>query len=173
MPASQVLSSRWRGHPGGWWNPREWRIASISVPVGSHVARRGWRGADPGFERTCVLCFFGDGATSTGAFHEGMTFASAKRVPAVFVCNNNSWAISTPTAEQSGAERLVDKAAGYGIEGVRVQAAPTPWRCATPYARRLRGREPAKARNSSRRSPSAARPTPPPTTPAAKSTPPS
>ena len=70
-----------------------------------------------------MLCFFGDGATSTGAFHEGMTFASAKRVPAVFVCNNNSWAISTPTAEQSGAERLVDKAAGYGMEGVRIDGA--------------------------------------------------
>jgi pyruvate dehydrogenase E1 component alpha subunit len=74
-------------------------------------------------ERTCVLAIFGDGATSTGAFHEGMTFASAKRVPAVFLCNNNSWAISTPTAEQSGAERLVDKAAGYGMEGSRVDGA--------------------------------------------------
>jgi pyruvate dehydrogenase E1 component alpha subunit len=124
MPASQVLSW-WRGHPHGWWNPREWRIASIAVPVGSHVphaAGMAW-GLRLRGERTCVLSFFGDGATSTGAFHEGMTFASAKRVPGIFVCNNNSWAISTPTAEQSGAERLVDKAAGYGMQGVRVDGA--------------------------------------------------
>ena len=70
-----------------------------------------------------MLAFFGDGATSTGAFHEGMTFAAAKRVPAVFVCNNNSWAISTPAEEQSGVERLVDKAVGYGMEAVRIDGA--------------------------------------------------
>jgi pyruvate dehydrogenase E1 component alpha subunit len=52
-----------------------------------------------------------------------MTFAAAKRVPAVFLCNNNSWAISTPVAEQSGTDRLVDKAAGYGMEGVRIDGA--------------------------------------------------
>jgi pyruvate dehydrogenase E1 component alpha subunit len=124
MPASTVLSW-WRGHPEGWWNPRDWRIASIAVPVGSHVphaAGMAW-GLRLRGESSCVLAFFGDGATSTGAFHEGMTFASAKRVPAVFVCNNNSWAISTPAAEQSGAKRLVDKATGYGIEGVRVDGA--------------------------------------------------
>jgi pyruvate dehydrogenase E1 component alpha subunit len=124
MPASTVLSW-WRGHPQGWWDPRPWRIASIAVPVGSHVphaAGMAW-GLRLRGEPSCVLAFFGDGATSTGAFHEGMTFASAKRAPAVFVCNNNSWAISTPAAEQTGAERLVDKAAGYGMEGVRIDGA--------------------------------------------------
>ncbi len=121
MPASTVLSW-WRGHPNGWWNPHDWRIASIAVPVGSHVphaAGMAW-GLKLRGERRCVLAFFGDGATSTGAFHEGMTFAAAKRAPAVFVCNNNSWAISTPATAQSGAERLVDKAAGYGMQGTRV-----------------------------------------------------
>ncbi len=124
MPAATVLSW-WRGHPEGWWDPREWRVASIAVPVGSHVphaAGMAW-GLKLKGEPSCVLAFFGDGATSTGAFHEGMTFAAAKRVPAVFVCNNNSWAISTPTSAQSGAERLVDKAAGYGMEGVRIDGA--------------------------------------------------
>jgi len=124
MPASTIFAW-WRGHPEGWWDPRDWRVASISVPVGSHVphaAGMAW-GLSLRGEPSCVLAFFGDGATSTGAFHEGMTFAAAKRVPAVFVCNNNSWAISTPTAEQSAAERLVDKAVGYGMEGVRVDGA--------------------------------------------------
>jgi pyruvate dehydrogenase E1 component alpha subunit len=124
MPASTVLSW-WRGHPEGWWDPREWRIASITVPVGSHVphaAGMAW-GLKLRGDSSCVLAFFGDGATSTGAFHEGMTFAASKRVPAVFVCNNNSWAISTPTAAQSAAERLVDKAVGYGVRGVRIDGA--------------------------------------------------
>jgi pyruvate dehydrogenase E1 component alpha subunit len=52
-----------------------------------------------------------------------MTFAAVKNVPAVFVCNNNSWALSTPTSEQCGAERLADKAIGYGMRGVRVDGA--------------------------------------------------
>jgi pyruvate dehydrogenase E1 component subunit alpha len=124
MPASTVFSW-WRGHPDGWWNPHDWRIASIAVPVGSHLphaAGMAW-GLRLRGEGACVLAFFGDGATSTGAFHEGMTFAAAKRVPAVLLCNNNSWAISTPTAAQSGAERLVDKAVGYGMEGVRIDGA--------------------------------------------------
>jgi pyruvate dehydrogenase E1 component alpha subunit len=124
MPASTVLCW-WRGHPEGWWNPHEWRVASIAVPVGSHVphaAGMAW-GLKLRGETACVLAFFGDGATSTGAFHEGMTFASAKRAPVVFVCNNNSWAISTPASAQSAVERLADKAAGYGMEGVRVDGA--------------------------------------------------
>jgi pyruvate dehydrogenase E1 component alpha subunit len=124
MPAATVLSW-WRGHPHGWWNPRDWRIASISVPVGGHVPHAtgmAW-GLQLRGERACVLAFFGDGATSTGAFHEGMTFAAARNVPAVFLCNNNSWALSTPTSAQSGAERLVDKAIGYGMPGVRVDGA--------------------------------------------------
>jgi len=124
MPAATAFAW-WRGHPEGWWDPREWRIASIAVPVGSHVphaAGMAW-GLKLRDEPSCVLAFFGDGATSTGAFHEGMTFAAAKRVPAVFLCNNNSWAISTPTSAQSGTERLVDKAVGYGMEGVRIDGA--------------------------------------------------
>lgn len=124
MPAATVLSW-WRGHPHGWWNPHDWRVASIAVSVGSHVphaAGMAW-GLKLRGERACSLAFFGDGATSTGAFHEGMTFAGVKNVPAVFVCNNNSWALSTPTSEQCRAERLVDKAVGYGMRGVRVDGA--------------------------------------------------
>jgi pyruvate dehydrogenase E1 component alpha subunit len=124
MPAATIFAW-WRGHPEGWCDPRDRRIASIAVPVGSHVshaAGMAW-GLKLRGEPSCALAFFGDGATSTGAFHEGMTFAAAKQVPAVFLCNNNSWAISTPTAAQSGVERLVDKAVGYGMEGVRIDGA--------------------------------------------------
>jgi pyruvate dehydrogenase E1 component alpha subunit/2-oxoisovalerate dehydrogenase E1 component alpha subunit len=65
------------------------------------------------------LVYVGDGATSTGAFHEGINFAAVQRCPLVVVVENNGYAYSTPTARQCAAERLADKAAGYGIPGVR------------------------------------------------------
>jgi pyruvate dehydrogenase E1 component alpha subunit len=71
-------------------------------------------------EAACALTFFGDGATSEGAFHEGANFAAVMRAPLVLLCNNNQWAISTPLSAQTRAETLADKAAGYGIPGTRV-----------------------------------------------------
>jgi pyruvate dehydrogenase E1 component alpha subunit/2-oxoisovalerate dehydrogenase E1 component alpha subunit len=65
------------------------------------------------------LVYVGDGATSTGAFHEGINFAAVQRCPLVVVVENNGYAYSTPTSQQTAAERLADKAAGYGIPGVR------------------------------------------------------
>ena len=65
------------------------------------------------------LVYVGDGATSTGAFHEGLNFAAVQRCPLVAVVENNCYAYSTPTDKQCAAERLADKAAGYGIPGVR------------------------------------------------------
>src|SRR5262249_9584263 len=121
MPASTVLSW-WRGHPAGWGNPADWNVASICVPIGTHVphaARLAW-GQERRGERTCAIAFFGDGATSEGAFHEGANFAAVMRAPVVLFCNNNQWAISTPLSAQTAAETLADKAAGYGIPGVRV-----------------------------------------------------
>jgi pyruvate dehydrogenase E1 component alpha subunit/2-oxoisovalerate dehydrogenase E1 component alpha subunit len=65
------------------------------------------------------LVYVGDGATSTGAFHEGINFAAVQRCPLVVIVENNGYAYSTPTARQCAAAQLVDKAAGYGIPGVR------------------------------------------------------
>jgi pyruvate dehydrogenase E1 component subunit alpha len=124
MPPATVLSW-WRGHPAGWWDPRELNVASICVPIGTHVphaAGLAWglrlRGSD-----ACALVFFGDGATSEGSFHEGVNFAAVMEAPLVLLCNNNQWAISTPVSAQTRAEALADKAAGYGIPGVRVDGA--------------------------------------------------
>jgi pyruvate dehydrogenase E1 component alpha subunit len=121
MPAATVLQW-WRGHPSGWWNPEDWRVASICIPIATqvpHAAGLAWGKALRG-ERSCALVFFGDGATSEGAFHEGVNFAAVMRAPLVLVCNNNQWAISTPLASQSAAETLADKAVGYGVPAVRV-----------------------------------------------------
>jgi pyruvate dehydrogenase E1 component alpha subunit len=121
MPASTILHW-WRGHPAGWWNPADYNVASICVPIATqvpHAAGLAWGKKLKG-ERACALAFFGDGATSEGAFHEGANFAGVFQAPLVLFCNNNGWAISTPVGAQTHAEALVDKAAGYGIPGVRV-----------------------------------------------------
>ena len=121
MPPATVLSW-WRGHPAGWWNPADYNLASICVPIATqvpHAAGLAWGKRLRG-ETACALTFFGDGATSEGAFHEGANFAAVMRAPLVLLCNNNQWAISTPLSAQTRAEALVDKAAGYGIPGVRV-----------------------------------------------------
>jgi len=121
MPPATVLSW-WRGHPAGWWNPEDYNLASICVPIGTHVphaAGLAWGKRLRG-ETACALAFFGDGATSEGSFHEGANFAAVMRAPLILLCNNNGWAISTPLSAQTRAEALVDKAAGYGIPGTRV-----------------------------------------------------
>jgi TPP-dependent pyruvate/acetoin dehydrogenase alpha subunit len=63
------------------------------------------------------LVYVGDGATSTGAFHEGINFAAVQRCPLVVVVENNGYAYSTPLRKQTAASQLVDKAIGYGIPG--------------------------------------------------------
>jgi len=64
------------------------------------------------------LVYVGDGATSTGAFHEGLNFAAVQRCPLVVIVENNGYAYSTPVGQQTAAVRLADKAAGYGIPGI-------------------------------------------------------
>jgi len=121
MPPATILQW-WRGHPSGWWNPLDWNVASICVPVGTHVphaAGLAWGKKLKG-EPGVAMAFFGDGATSEGAFHEGANLAAVMEAPLVLVCNNNSWAISTPISAQTRAETLADKAKGYGMPGVRV-----------------------------------------------------
>jgi pyruvate dehydrogenase E1 component subunit alpha len=124
MPASTVLSW-WRGHPAGWWNPADYNVASICVPIATqvpHAAGLAW-GKRLRSERACAIVYFGDGATSEGAFHEGANFAAVTQAPLILFCSNNYWAISTPLSAQTHAEALVDKAVGYGIPGVRVDGA--------------------------------------------------
>ncbi len=65
------------------------------------------------------LVYVGDGATSTGAFHEGINFAAVQRCPLVVIVENNGYAYSTPVHKQTAARELKDKAVGYGIPGER------------------------------------------------------
>lgn len=70
-------------------------------------------------EHRVGLVYVGDGATSTGAFHEGINFAAVQRCPLVVVIESNGYAYSTPTSRQTLARQMVDKALGYGIPGER------------------------------------------------------
>lgn len=64
-----------------------------------------------------AVCFFGDGASNEGAFHEGMNFAAVRRLPIVFVCENNLYGASTPFGAVSALVDVADRAAAYGIPG--------------------------------------------------------
>jgi TPP-dependent pyruvate/acetoin dehydrogenase alpha subunit len=88
--------------------------ASVPVAAGMALACR-QRG-----EARVVLTFFGDGATSTGAWHEGVNFAAVFRLPVVLILENNQYAYSTPLERQTAARSFLDKAPGYGIPGVAV-----------------------------------------------------
>jgi TPP-dependent pyruvate/acetoin dehydrogenase alpha subunit len=65
------------------------------------------------------LVYVGDGAMSTGAFHEGINFAAARKLPLVVIAEQNGYAFSTPVSKQTAAARLMDKALAYGIPGVQ------------------------------------------------------
>src|SRR5437867_8455238 len=71
-------------------------------------------------EPRVALAFFGDGATNIGTFHEALNLAQLWHVPAVFVCENNHWAESTPAAQQLPIEDLTKRAVAFGMESMRV-----------------------------------------------------
>ena len=92
------------------------------MPIATHVphaAGLAWGEKLKG-NSTVAIAYFGDGATSEGAFHEGANLAAVMQAPLILFCNNNQWAISTPLEAQTRAETLADKAVGYGMPGVRV-----------------------------------------------------
>ncbi len=101
---------------------RKGHFLSISSPVGTqipHATGIAWA-MKLRKDRGAVLVYFGDGATSTPDFHVALNFAGVYRVPCVFLCNNNQWAISLPVSRQTASATLAEKAQAYGMEGVRV-----------------------------------------------------
>ena len=68
-----------------------------------------------------TVCFFGEGATNIGGFHEGMSLAGLWKLPAVFICENNQYAMGTPMSRTSAISDLTLKAQGYGMVGDRFE----------------------------------------------------
>jgi len=98
------------------------RFYSISSPIGTHLPQAvgaAFAMKERG-EDTVALVSFGDGGTSSLGFHSGMNFAGVWKAPVVFLCQNNGWAISCPSSEQTASESYAIKGVAYGVPGVVV-----------------------------------------------------
>lgn len=114
-------SSGGRQMPAHYGHTRH-QILSHSSPTGTqipHAAGVAYAAKVLGKDQV-VLCAFGEGTTSRGDFHEGLNFASVHKVPVLFVCENNSWAISVHQRRQMAVEHVAERAAAYGMPGVIV-----------------------------------------------------
>jgi pyruvate dehydrogenase E1 component alpha subunit len=101
---------------------RAGHFGSISSPIGTQITQAvgfAWA-AKLKRDELVVLSYFGDGATSSSEFHNGMNFAGVFKAPVVFICRNNGWAISVPTERQTASQTFAGKGEAYGIPGVRV-----------------------------------------------------
>src|SRR3989338_1613207 len=95
---------------------------AIAIPVGSqcaYAAGVAW-GIKLDKKKGAAIVYFGDGATSEGDFHEGLNFCGALKLPCVFFCQNNQWAISTSRKQQTASQTLAQKALAYGVVGIQV-----------------------------------------------------
>jgi len=112
----------WMGSQEGNAVPADVNMFTVAVPIATQVphATGAALASKLKDEEKAFLCYFGDGATSEGDFHEGLNFAGVFDVPAVFFCNNNQWAISVPRERQSASATLAQKAHAYGFQGVQV-----------------------------------------------------
>ncbi|NDP42777.1 MAG: pyruvate dehydrogenase (acetyl-transferring) E1 component subunit alpha [Aromatoleum sp.] len=110
------------GYEEGSIVPEGARDLPVSIPVGgqsAHAVGLAWAmklQKDPGI----AICYFGDGATSEGIVYESMNFAGVLRLPTIFFCQNNQWAISTPRRLQTASETIAQKAIAAGIEARQV-----------------------------------------------------
>jgi 2-oxoisovalerate dehydrogenase E1 component alpha subunit len=107
----------------GHFNSRALRIVSGSSSVGSHPLHAvglAWAFRITKETDLAAMTFFGEGATSEGAWHEAMTIAGIHQLPVVFVCENNQYAISVPQAREVPVPDVATKAAGYGMPGMVV-----------------------------------------------------
>lgn len=85
-----------------------------------------------------AVCYFGEGAASEGDFHAALNIAATRQVPAIFICRNNGYAISTPTSDQYRGDGIASRGAGYGMITLRVDGNDIfAVRRATKEARRL------------------------------------
>jgi 2-oxoisovalerate dehydrogenase E1 component alpha subunit len=111
----------WRGEEGAAYDPERLRCAPMQIIIGAQTLHA--VGYAMGIQRDqtdeVAVVYFGDGATSQGDVNEAMIFASSYGVPAVFVCQNNHWAISEPVSVQSRYP-IAGRAPAFGIPSLRV-----------------------------------------------------
>jgi pyruvate dehydrogenase E1 component alpha subunit len=110
------------GYNEGGAIPEDVNNLPVSVPVGTQTLHAAGLGYALKYRKQnrVAMCFFGDGATSEGDFHEAMNFAAVFQTPVIFVCQNNHWAISIPRSKQTRSQTLAQKAIAYGMPGIQV-----------------------------------------------------
>jgi len=104
------------------WGYKDWNIVSLSSPVACRLSQAVGTAYAAKIKKDNMVCLtsFGDGATSQGEFHSAMNFAGVFKVPVIFFCENNQYAISLPMRRQTASENIAVKADAYGFEGVLV-----------------------------------------------------
>jgi pyruvate dehydrogenase E1 component alpha subunit len=121
MPMSQLFLY-WMGRIEGCRPPEGVRLLPVTVPIATQLPQAtgaAWA-AKLKRESFVSVAYFGDGATSEGDFHEACNFAGVFRVPVIFFCQNNGYAISVPFVRQSASPTVAEKAQAYAFPGVRV-----------------------------------------------------
>lgn len=111
-----------------YWMGNEWgshvdaNVVPVSIPVGTHPLHAA--GVAWAFKlqkkKSVTVSYFGDGASSTGNFYEALNFAGVYKLPTIFFCQNNQWAISTPRSKQTASKTIAQKAIAAGIPGIQV-----------------------------------------------------
>ena len=121
VPMSDVLLFR-RGFPE-YESDHDVPNFPQAVPIATQIPHAAGAGMAMNYrseDDKAALCYFGDGATSEGDFHEGLNFAGVFDAPVVFFCENNAWAISLPRERQTAADSIAQRGEAYGMMGGQV-----------------------------------------------------
>ncbi len=109
------------GYGKGFYIPKTNNDLPPSIPVATqilHAVGLAWAAKLKG-DDSVALCYFGDGATSQGDFHEALNFASVYQLPVIFFCQNNQYAISLPVDRQTHSKTLAQKSLAYDFPGLQ------------------------------------------------------
>lgn len=112
----------WAGDDRGTHFPDGSNDMIFSIPVGTHLTQAAGLAWGEKLKKTggVALAYCGDGTSSKGDLHEALTFAGQFKLPAIYIIENNHWAISVPRERQAASQTLAQKAWGYGVYGLQV-----------------------------------------------------
>jgi len=116
------LMRLWAGFHDGFPPPEDVNDLPFSIVIGSHVLPAVGIGMGMNYKdnNDCIVVNYGDGASSQGAVSEALNFAGVYNAPVVFICENNGWAISTPTTKQTANPILASHGCAHGMPSIRV-----------------------------------------------------
>lgn len=109
------------------YGDKELNFMTISSPLGTQIPQAsGYAyGQKMSGQPAVTICYFGEGAASEGDFHAGLNMAAVLNCPAIFLCRNNGYAISTPSEEQFKGDGIASRGIGYGVKTIRVDGNDT------------------------------------------------